>query len=109
MKYLEPIVETSYLSAVNASQYRRIMRIFFNEYEKMHFQLYKEDILEKMREDERYADYSMEQLKLDLDALVSWKNLSTLQDPKRLVRLSPIRAPRRTEKYPSQLSSEHQL
>ena len=84
MKYLEPIVETSYLSAVNASRYRRIMRIFFNEYEKMHFQLYKEDILEKMREDERYADYSMEQLKLDLDALVSWKNLSTLQDPKRV-------------------------
>ncbi|MGN1413926.1 MAG: TIGR02677 family protein [Anaerovoracaceae bacterium] len=84
MKYLEPITETSYLSAINAPQYRRIMRIFFNEYEKMHFQLYKEDVLERMREDELYADYSMDQLKLDLDALVNWKNLSTLQDPKRV-------------------------
>ena len=84
MKYLEPITETSYLSAINAPQYRRIMRIFFNEYEKMHFQLYKEDVLERMREDDLYADYSMDQLKLDLDALVNWKNLSTLQDPKRV-------------------------
>ncbi|MDY3240605.1 MAG: DUF2397 family protein, partial [Anaerovoracaceae bacterium] len=84
MKYLEPITETSYLSAINAPQYRRIMRIFFNEHEKMHFRLYKEDVLERMREDELYADYSMDQLKLDLDALVNWKNLSTLQDSKRV-------------------------
>ena len=84
MRHLEPITETSYLSAINAQQYRKIMRIFFLEYEKMHFQLYKEDVLEKMRAEEGYEDYSMDQLKLDLEALVSWKNLTTLQDPRRV-------------------------
>ena len=44
MSYLEPIHETSYLSVPNASIYRQIMRCFYREYEKMHFQLYKEDI-----------------------------------------------------------------
>lgn len=84
MKHLELITETSYLSAPSAPQYRRIMRIFYSEYEKMHFQLYKEDVLEKMREAEGYAEYSMDQLKLDLESLVNWKNLSTLQDPRRV-------------------------
>ncbi len=84
MKYLESIQETVYLSAGNAPQYRRIMRIFFIEYEKMHFQLYKEDVLELIREYPEFADYHMEQLKTDLDALVAWKNLTPIQDPKRV-------------------------
>ena len=84
MRYLEPIAETSYLSAVNAAQYRKIMRIFFLEYEKMHFQLYKEDVLEKLRAEAGYESYSIDQLKLDLEALVNWKNLTTLQDPRRV-------------------------
>ncbi len=84
MGHLEPITETAYLTAGNASRYRRIMRIFFREYEKMHFQLYKEDVLEKLRMEEGYEDYPMDQLKLDLEALAEWKNLTTLQDPRRV-------------------------
>lgn len=84
MRDLEPVRETIYLSAGNAPQYRRIMRIFFMEYEKMHFQLYKEDVFELLRECPECADYSMEQLKLDLEALVGWKNLVPIQDPKRV-------------------------
>lgn len=84
MKYLESIQETIYLSAGNAPQYRRIMRIFFIEYEKMHFQLYKEDVLELLREYPEFSDYAMEQLKTDLEALVGWKNLTPIQDPKRV-------------------------
>lgn len=84
LKYLESIQETVYLSAGNAPQYRRIMRIFFMEYEKMHFQLYKEDVLERLREYPEFADYAMEQLKADLEALVGWKNLTPIQDPKRV-------------------------
>ena len=84
LKYLESIQETIYLSAGNAPQYRRIMRIFFIEYEKMHFQLYKEDVLELLREYPEFSDYSMEQLKIDLEALVGWKNLTPIQDPKRV-------------------------
>lgn len=83
MRYLEPVPETVYLSVGNAPQYRQIMRIFFKEYERMHFQLYKEDVLEQMRECPEFAAYSMDQLKLDLEALVKWKNLVPLQDPKR--------------------------
>ncbi len=84
MGYLGPLLETSYLSAQNASQYRQIMRIFYLEYEKMHYQLYKEDILERMHEIAGYEDYAMEQLKMDLEALVGWKNLTPLQDPRRV-------------------------
>ena len=84
LNYLEPIQETVYLSASNAPQYRLIMRIFFMEYEKMHFQLYKEDVLEFMREYPEFSDYSMEQLKIDLEVLVGWKNLTPIQDPRRV-------------------------
>jgi len=38
---LSPVLETSYLTAQNVRQYRAIMRLFFREYEKMRFQLYK--------------------------------------------------------------------
>lgn len=84
MRYLDQITETSYLNAQNAPRYRKIMRIFYREYEKMHFQLYKEDVLEKLHQEEEYETLSMDQLKLDLDALVEWKNLTTLQDPRRV-------------------------
>ncbi|HVI39105.1 MAG TPA: TIGR02677 family protein, partial [Anaerovoracaceae bacterium] len=84
MRYLQPIQETSYLTAVNAPQYRRVMRIFYNEYEKMHFQLYKEDVFEIITRHVEYEDYTMDQLKSDLENLVNWKNLTPIQDPKRV-------------------------
>ena len=79
MHYLEPIDETSYLSVPNAPVYRQIMRCFYREYEKMNFQLYKEDVLELLKKEEQFSDYTMEQLVLDLDALVKWKNLTTFR------------------------------
>ena len=84
MEHFDPIHETSYLSVPNAPTYRKIMRLFYQEYEKMHFQLYKEDVFQLIRQDEFFADYSMEQLVLDLDALVKWKNLTPIQDPGRV-------------------------
>ena len=84
MEHFDPIHETSYLSVPNAHIYRRIMRCFYREYEKMHFQLYKEDIFQLMRQEEAFGDYSMEQLEQDLDALVKWKNLTPIQDPGRV-------------------------
>lgn len=84
MEYLEPINETSYLSVPNAPVYRKIMRCFYREYEKMHFQLYKEDLFQLLRQDPAFADYSMEQLAADLEALVRWKNLTPIQDPGRV-------------------------
>lgn len=84
MEQFSPIHETSYLSVPNAPVYRKIMRCFYREYEKMHFQLYKEDIFQLLHQDEAFADYQMEQLVLDLDALVRWKNLTPIQDPGRV-------------------------
>lgn len=81
MKHLEQINETSYLSVQNAPIYRKIMRCFYREYEKMHFQLYKEDVYRLLKGDEEFEMYSMEQLVQDLEALVKWKNLTPLQDP----------------------------
>ena len=79
-----PIMETSYLTAQNVRQYRAIMRLFFREYEKMHFQLYKEDVLELLHRQEGFADYTMAQLMQDLEALAGWKNLIPLQDPRKV-------------------------
>lgn len=84
MKELNVIHETAYLSTGNTPQYRRIMRIFFREYEKMHFQLYKEEVLEILHRYPEYEAYSMEQLKSDLSMLVEWRNLTPIQDPKRV-------------------------
>ena len=84
MEFFEPINETSYLSVPNAPIYRKIMRCFYREYEKMHFQIYKEDIFKLLKQDEAFADYTMEQLMGDLEALVKWKNLTPIQDPGRV-------------------------
>lgn len=84
MGYLEQLKETTYLSVPNAYIYRGIMRFFYMEYEKMHFQLYKEDVFAFLKKDEMFRDYTMEQLVLDLDALVKWKNLTPIQDPGRV-------------------------
>jgi len=84
VKYLPPIQETSYLSAPLAPQYRQIMRIFFNEYERMRFQLYKEDVYEILKRYDEYEEYTMEQLKSDLESLVKWRNLTPIQDPKKV-------------------------
>lgn len=84
MKTLNPIQETAYLTGVSSTKYRQIMRIFFNEYEKMHYLLYKEEIFEELKDLEGYEYYTIEQMKLDLEVLVSWKNLIPIQDPKRV-------------------------
>ncbi len=81
MRRLESINETSYLSVPNAGIYRKIMRFFYREYEKMRFQLYKEDVFALLKEENEFADYTMNQLEADLDALVKWKNLTPIQDP----------------------------
>lgn len=84
MKYLKEISELSYLTTTNSPRYRRIMRIFYHENEKMHFQLYKEDIFELCKQYPECEDYTMEQLKADLNALSDWKNLTPIQDPKKV-------------------------
>lgn len=88
MEHLEAIAETSYLSVPSAPVYRKIMRCFFREYEKMNFQLYKEDVLTLLKQDREFEDYTAEELDQDLQALVRWKNLTPIQDPGRVYTIS---------------------
>ena len=86
MARLAPVREASYLTAQNAEKYRCIMRVFYQEYQRIHFQLYKEEVMELLLREfpEEFTEYSMDQLKLDLQALVEWKNLTPFQDPRRV-------------------------
>ena len=79
-KITVPLIESRYLSAENADRYRSIMRLFYLHYEKMRYWLYQEEIFEELKAEPYFADYTMEQCRQDLNALVGWRNLSTLQD-----------------------------
>ena len=85
---MEQIKEAAYLSAPKSAVYRRIMNIFLKEYEKMKFYLYKEEIYNEMKKVSDFDDYSVEDLKTDLDALVEWNNLSAIQDTKKVYTIS---------------------
>lgn len=78
---LENIPQTRYLSAERYMQYRSIMRLFFLAHQRMHYQMDKNAILSQLREEAIFAQYTPEQLTVDLDQLVSWKNLTPIQDP----------------------------
>ena len=91
MDILDQIKETSYLSTQKTIYYRRIMRIFFHEYEKMKFQLYKEDIYEKIKKYSEFNEYTMDELKSDLDTLVEWKNLTAIQDSRKVYTIAEFK------------------
>ena len=78
---LESIPQTRYLSAENYISYRAIMRTFYLEYQKMHYQLDKDTIWSLLHKDSLFVTYTVEQLIADLDQLVKWKNLIPIQDP----------------------------
>ena len=79
-KILKNIDETKYLATDNTWRYRPIIRIFFKNQERMKYWLYKEDLFDELKSYEQFNDYSMDNLKNDLDALVGNKNLLTIQD-----------------------------
>lgn len=83
-KTLKEIRETKYLSVENTWRYRPIIRIFYKNYEKMKYWLYKEDIFEDLKKYEEFKDYTLDNLKYDLDTLADNKNLLTLQDTSRV-------------------------
>jgi uncharacterized protein (TIGR02677 family) len=82
-KLLKPITETKYLSEVNCARYRPILRYFFLQYEKIKYWLHKEDVFEELKKYPHFENYTFEQCKQDLDALVEWGNLVPVQDTSR--------------------------
>lgn len=81
VSYTTPIQETSYLSVPGVARYRTIMRKMFIENESMHYQLYKEEIFKLVKDEDDFKDYTIDDLKLDLNQLVIWNNLVAIQDP----------------------------
>ena len=83
-KIIRPLTEVKYLNADNVDRYRCIMRIFYENYEKLKYWMYQEEIYREMVQDPYFAEYRMEQCQQDLSALVEWKNLITIQDTRKV-------------------------
>ena len=79
-KLLKQIDETRYLNTENAWRYRTILRMFYYQYEKMKYWLYKEDVFDELKKHEEFSQYTMDLVKQDLDTLVQWRNLIPVQD-----------------------------
>ena len=79
----KPIVEVKYLTAENCYRYRPILRFFYQQYEKINYWMYKEDVFEAMRPETPFNNYTPEQCRQDLDTLVLWGNLIPMQDTSR--------------------------
>ena len=60
-KLTKPLTEAKYLNADNVSRYRSIMCIFFENYEKLKYCLYQEEVYEAMKKAPFRDDYRMEQ------------------------------------------------
>lgn len=90
-KITKKVLETKYLTADNVERYRSIMRIFYENYEKLKYWLYQEDIYIEMTRDEYFKDYRMEQCQQDLAMLVEWKNLITIQDTRKVASIEEFK------------------
>ena len=83
-KLTRTLTEARYLNADNVDRYRSIMRIFYENYEKLRYWMYQEEVYAEMRADPYFADYRMEQCQQDLNMLTEWKNLNTIQDTRKV-------------------------
>lgn len=83
-KILKPVIETKYLSVENTDRYRSILRYFYINYEKLKYWIYQEEVYDELHSHEYFADYTMEQCQQDLAMLVNWKNLTTIQDTRKV-------------------------
>lgn len=99
-KLLKPITEVSYLRAENVERYRVIIRYFYEEYEKIRYMLYRDDIFNAMKQSGFFDDYTEELAQSDLDALENWGNLITMQDSSKVSTLEEFR----NRRYRYQLS-----
>lgn len=90
-KLTRPLTEAKYLNADNVDRYRSIMRIFFENYEKLKYWMYQEEVYAQMIQDPYFADYRMEQCQQDLTALAEWKNLLTIQDTRKVASIEEFK------------------
>ena len=65
---IRPLTEVKYLNADNVSRYRCIMRIFYENNEKLNYWLYQEDVYEEMKKDSYWSEYTIEQCQQEYNA-----------------------------------------
>ena len=99
-KMKKPMMETKYLSVENTDRYRPIIRLFYLKYEKLKYWMYQEEIFEELKEDPYFREYTLEQCQQDLSALVSWGNLITIQDTRKVTTIEEFK----NKKFRYQLS-----
>ncbi len=80
---LREIPETSYLNTENTWRYRAIMRTFYLEAQKANVRLNRDQLLQLLHGDPRFAAYGLDQLEQDLQLLCRWRNLVPIQDARR--------------------------
>lgn len=90
-KLIKPLTEAKYLNADNVDRYRCIMRIFYENYEKLKYWMYQEEVYAEMIQDSYFKDYRMEQCQQDLASLTEWKNLVTIQDTRKVSSLEEFK------------------
>lgn len=83
LKSLGNISELRYINADNVTRYRAIMRYLYLQYERLSYWLSPEQIYAGVMEWNILKNYTQEQCQLDLDQLVSWKNLTYRHDGSR--------------------------
>ena len=101
-KLTRPLTEAKYLNADNVDRYRSIMRIFYENYEKLKYWMYQEDVYSQMIQDPYFSEYRMEQCQQDLAALVEWKNLTTIQDTRKVSSIEEFKNKKIAELVPEQ-------
>ena len=99
-KMRKPMLEAKYLNVENTDRYRPIIRLFYLKYEKLKYWMYQEDVFEELKEDPYFQEYTMEQCQQDLAALVSWGNLLTIQDTRKVTTIEEFK----NKKFRYQLS-----
>ena len=100
-KLLKPLKETRYLNVENTDRYRPVLRLFYMNYEKLKYWMYMEEVYEELKEDAYFAQYTIEQCQQDLATLVSWGNLDTMQDTRKVTTLEEFK----NKKFRYQLSA----
>lgn len=83
LKVGRKITESKYLNQENSFRYRNILRIAFYKYEKMKYWLDQNEIYEEIKKLDEFENYTIENLKQDLDMLVEFKNFIAIQDTKK--------------------------
>ena len=84
------ITETAYLTTENTKRYRPILRYFYEQYERINYMLYKEDVWNELQGKPNFENYTIEMCKNDLAGLVNLWNLTALQDTNNVLTVENI-------------------